>query len=136
MYRKASVSDPTLKTRKRQWLCYVNICNKFKWDVYGCSTARACEYVSFSTEKMRYSSVINYYQTVIFYHNIKGIRVTGWSDPIFAQTIKGIKKSENVPLDEKDPLTESNLEVMFKNVSVKKEFMDLFYIMDSDSVLV
>ena len=73
---------------------------------------------------------------MIFYHNIKGIRVTGWSDPIFAQTIKGIKKSENVPEDVKNPLTESNLEVMFKNVSMKKEFMGLFSITDSDSVLV
>ena len=76
MYRKASVSESTLKTRKRQWHCYVNICKMFKWAIY------------------RYSSVINYYQTVICYHNIRGIKVTDWSDPVFAQTIKGIKKSE------------------------------------------
>ena len=128
MYRKASVSDTTLKSRKRQRQCYVNICTKFKWNIYWCSTAQACKYVTFLAGKMRYFSVMNYYQTVIFYHNIKGLRVTGWSDPIFAQTIKGIKKLESVPEDVKDPLSETNMEVMFKNVSVKIELDFLLWI--------
>ena len=56
---------------------------------------------------------------IFFIILIKGIEVARWSDLIFAQTIKGIKKSENVPEDVKDPLTEANLKVMFKSVSLK-----------------
>ena len=61
MYRKASVIELTLKTRKHQWQCYINICKKFKWNIYGCSTAQACKCVYFLAKKMQYSSVINYY---------------------------------------------------------------------------
>ena len=65
---------------------------------------------------MRYSSVINYYQTVIFYNNIKGRLVANWSDPMLSQTVKGIKNLETVPEDVKDTLTEKHLGIMFGNV--------------------
>ena len=71
---------------------------------------------------MKYLSVINYYQTVICYHNIKGKVVVNWSDPMLAQTVKGIKNLETVPEDVKDPLTEDNLKAILKNVILKNEF--------------
>ena len=49
--------------------------------------------MSFLAKTMRYSSVINYYQTVIFYHNVNGKIVANWSDPLLAQTVKGMKKT-------------------------------------------
>ena len=71
---------------------------------------------------MRYSSVINYYQTVIFYHNVRGRPVANWADPMLSQTVKGIKNLETIPEDVKDPLTEKHLVIMFAMVEVKKEF--------------
>ena len=76
----------------------------------------------FLSKSMRYSSVINYFQTVIFYHNIKGRLVANWSDPMLSQTVKGIKNLETVPEDVKDPLTEKHLGIIFENVKVKNEF--------------
>ena len=90
-----SVSKSTLKTREGRWLCYLKVCNKFNWKAYGCNSAQVCKYVEFLSKSMRYSSVINYYQTVIFYHNIKGRLVANWSDPMLSQTVKCIKKSGN-----------------------------------------
>ena len=58
--------------------------------------------------------MINYYQTVI-YHNIKGRSVASWSDPMLAQTVKGITNLETVPEDVKDPVTEKHLK---NNVSI------------------
>ena len=52
---------------------------------------------------MKYSPVINYYQTV-FYHNIEGHKVADWSDSLVFQTVKGIKNSQNSLEDVKDPL--------------------------------
>ena len=52
---------------------------------------------------MRYLSVINYYQTVIFYHNVKGCIIAGWSDSLVSQTVKGIRNSQNTMDDVKDP---------------------------------
>ena len=107
--RKASVSKSTLKTRERQWLCYLKVCSKFKWIPYGCNSAQACKYVAFLSNSMRYSSVIDNYQTVIFYHNVKGSLAANWSDPKLSQTVKGIKNLETIPEDVKDPLTEKHL---------------------------
>ena len=53
---------------------------------------------------MKYSLVINYYQTVIFYHNVKGCIVAGWSASLVSQTVKGIRNSQNTMDDVKDPL--------------------------------
>ena len=42
---------------------------------------------------MKYTSIVNYYQAVIFYHNVKGLPVAGWSDKLLSQTFKGIKNT-------------------------------------------
>ena len=88
---------------------------KFKWKVYGCNSAQACKYLAFLSKSMRYSSVINYYQTVIFYHYIKGRAVASWSDPMLAQTVKGITNLETVPEDVKRLF---NWETFKNNVSI------------------
>ena len=120
--RKASVSKSTLKTRERQWLCYLEVCSKFKWNPFGCTSSQACKYVAFLSNSIRYSSVINYYQTVMFYH-------TNWTDPMLSQTVKGIKNMETTPEDVKDPMTEKHLSMMFSNVKVKAEFSVLIWTM-------
>ena len=97
--RKASISKSTLKTRESQWLCYLEVCSKFKWNPFGCTSSQACKYVAYLSNSMRYSSVINFYQTVIFYHNVRGSPVTNWTDPMLSQTVKGIKNMETTPED-------------------------------------
>ena len=121
MFREASVSKSALKTRERQWRCYLNVCKKFKWKTYGCNSAQACKYEAFLSKSMRYSSVINYYQTVIFHNNNKGRAVASWSDPMLAQTVKDIQNLETMPEDVTDPLTEKHLKIMFQYVNVKNE---------------
>ena len=101
----ASVSKLMLKTRWTQWKCHVQICKKIKWDKYKYYSAQACKYVTYLSRIMRYSSIINYYQTIIFYHNVKGRSVASWSDVLLSQTVKGINKSERTPEDVKDALT-------------------------------
>ena len=98
----ASVSESMLKTRQKQWKCYVQICKKFKWDKYYCNSMQACKYVTFFIAKIRrYSSVINYYQMMVFYHNVKGRKVANGSDVHLAHTVKGITNSETSPEDVK-----------------------------------
>ena len=127
--RKASVSKSTLKTRERQWLCYLEVCSKYKWNPFGCTSSQACKYVAYLSNSMRYSSVINYYQTVIFYHNVRGSPITNWTDPMLSQTVKGIKNMETTPEDVKDPITEKHLGMMISSVKVKNEFSVLIWTM-------
>ena len=60
--------------------------------------------------------MINYYQTVILYHNIKGYNVAGLSDKLVAQTVRGIKMSQNYSEDAKDPFDYRMLEKMYRKV--------------------
>ena len=68
---------------------------------------------------MKYSSVINYYQTVIFFHKVKGHTVAGWSDMLVSQTVKGIKNSKKILDDVKDPLTLKNVGKMYRKADTK-----------------
>ena len=43
----------------------MEICKKFGWSKYSCDSAQACKYLAYLSSKMKYSSVINYYQTKI-----------------------------------------------------------------------
>ena len=88
-----------------------------------------CINIYFLSKSMRYSLVINYYQTVIFYHNIKRRAVASWSDPMLAETVKGITNMETLPEDVKDPLTEKHLKIMFQYINVKNEVCVLFWTM-------
>ena len=68
---------------------------------------------------MKYSSIIDYYQTVIFYHNVKGSIVAGWSDSLVSQIIKGIRNSQDTMEDVKDPLDLKKLETMYRKADTK-----------------
>ena len=117
--RKNSVSRSTLKTRRKQWACYEKICKRFGWKKFSCDSSQACKYLAYLSNVMKYSSVINYYQTVIFFHKVKGYSVAGWSDMLVSQTVKGIKNSKKIPDDVKDPLTQKHLEKMYRKANTK-----------------
>ena len=80
--------------------------------------------LAYLSSKMKYSSVINYYQTVILYHNVKVCIVAGWSDSLVSQTVKGIKNSQSTSEDVKDPLDLNKLGRMYRQVDTKSH-MDL-----------
>ena len=72
---------------------------------------------------MKYTSIVNYYQAVIFFHNVKGLPVAGWSDKLLAQTIKGIKNSKPHVDDAKDPIRPEHLEIMYRKVDTSSFYM-------------
>ena len=78
--------------------------------------------ISYLSKYMKYTSIVNYYQAVIFYHNIKGLPVAGWSDKLLSQTIKGIKNSNQYVDNTKDPIRPEYLDIMYRQVD-----MDSYY---------
>ena len=112
------MSETTLKTRKKQWKCYKKVCDKYSWGYYDCDSAQACKYISYLSKFMKYTSIVNYYQAVIFYHNIKGLPVAGWSDKLLSQTFKGIKNSNPYVDNTKDPIRPEHLDLMYRQVDM------------------
>ena len=97
------------------------LCRTFNWKPYNCKSSQACKYVCFLAKTKRYSHKL--LSDSIFYHHVKGRVLANWSDPLLAQTIKGIKKLESTPEDVKDPLRTAHLQKMCRYVDLKKEFI-------------
>ena len=110
--------DSTRKNRVIQWRCYLRVCAKFGWDPLPCSVDQACMYVTFLADKMKVSSIITYYQSVIFMHTCNGLDPVRPSNPVLKATLKGIEKVEGSAEVGKDPIFPKDLLAMSKVVNM------------------
>ena len=115
--------ETTLKTRRKQWKCYKKVCDKYSWGYYNCNASQACKHITYLSKYMKYTSIVNDYQAVIFYHNVRGLPVAGWSDKLLAQTFKGIKNSNPYVDDAKDPIRPEHLDIMYRKVDGSSFYM-------------
>ena len=118
-YRKESVAESTKRSRRIQWDCYVRTCDKFGWDPLPCTVDQACMYVTFLADKMKVSSIITYYQAVVFMHTCNGLEPVNLSNPILKATIKGIGNVEGRTEVGKDPIFPKDLLAISKVVDVR-----------------
>ena len=72
---------------------------------------------------MKNTSIVNCYQAVIFYHNVKGLPVAGWSDKLVSQTFRGIKYSNPYVDNSKHPIRPEHLEMMYRQVNMDSYYM-------------
>ena len=118
-YRRESIAESTKRSRRIQWDCYVRACNKFGWDPLPCTVDQACMYVSFLADKMKVSSIVTYYQAVIFMHTCYGLTPVTMSNPILKATVKGIENVEGSGEVGKDPLFPKDLLCISKIVNME-----------------
>ena len=88
------------------------VCDKYSWGYYNCNSSQACKYITHLSKFMEYTSIVNYYQAVIFYHNVKGLPIAGWSDKLLSQTFKGIKNTNPYVDNAKDPVRPEHSHIM------------------------
>ena len=93
-------------------------CQEFDWEPMPCNTKHACLYVTILSERLKYSSILAYYQAVIFYHVCAGYQPIRPSDPILRATLKGIEKSKAECQKGKDPILPNHLRRLVKVVDV------------------
>ena len=72
---------------------------------------------------MKYTSIVNYYQAVIFYHNVRGLPVARWSDKLLAQTFKGIRNTNPHVDNAKDPIRPEHLGILYRKVDRSSFYM-------------
>ena len=118
-YRKQSVAESTKRNRGIQWNCYVKVCKKYGWKPLPCTLDQACMYVSFLADKMKISSIITYYQAVVFKYTCYGLSPVNMSNPVLKATIKGIENVESSGEVGKDPLFPQELKCISKVVDMK-----------------
>ena len=104
LYRLNSVADSTKISRQKHWDDYVRTCELFGWSPLPCTVVQACRYVTFLAERLKFSSICAYYQSVIFFHVCLGLVPVRMSDPVLRATLKGIQRSKGDVTKGKDPL--------------------------------
>ena len=124
-FRMNSVSESTLKARQMQWRAYTGACDLFGWDYLTCGVHQACKYVTYLSERLKFSSIVAYYQSVIFHHTCAGIEPVRISNSVLQSTLKGIKRLEHGKEKGKDPIFPHHLEMISNivNFEVELEFL-------------
>ena len=112
-----SVSESTRKNRGMQWRRYLKACNEFGWSPLPCNVKQACLYVTYLSDNLQYSSIVAYYQAVIFVHVCEGLVPVRLSDPVLLATMNGIKRLGTSAPRGKDPIFPSHLKEIAKVVN-------------------
>ena len=98
-----------MKSRSSQWGIYKQTCKQFDWPIFPCNVDQACQYVSYLAERLKFSSIRSYYQSVIFFHVCAGFEPIRMSNPILNATLRGIEKSKAGEGKGKDPILPGHL---------------------------
>ena len=120
-FRVNSIADSTKKSRLMQWDTYLKACKFYGWEPFKCSVKQACQYVSWLSSKLEYTSILAYYQAVIFFHVCKGVEPVRMADPVLKSTLAGIKRSKLDHKIGKDPIFPEHLVKVSKVVRIIDE---------------
>ena len=104
-----SVANSTRKARYSQWTRYLQACDEFNWIPLPCDVNQACKYVSYLAETLAYTTILAYYQSVIFKHVCLGLEPVRLSNQVLQTTMRGIKKVLGSSDNTKDPMFPSHL---------------------------
>ena len=75
-----------------------------------CDREQACLYVTFLSSRLEFSSIVTYYQAVIYNHVCNGLDPVRVSDPVLKSTLAGIEKASADHKVGKDPMFPVHLE--------------------------
>ena len=107
---------------------YINACEEYSWVPIPISVNQACLYVTYLAERLKLSTIITYYQAVVFYHVCVGIEPVRLSNPILKSTIRGIERDKQDPSKGKDPIFPEHLLAMGKVVNFSSDLEILVFI--------
>ena len=110
------MSQSTLKNREMQWGCYLRTCNEYGWLPMPCGVEQACLFVTHLSRTLQYTSILAYYQAVIFFHVCAWLTPVRLSDPVLKATMNGIKRLGPTASKGKDPIFPCHLKEISKAV--------------------
>ena len=108
-----------------QWRSYKKACKIYDWHEYPCGIEQACHYVTYLAERLSYTSVISYYNAVVYMHVCRGLEPVRLGNAILKATIEGIGRMKGRAQRGKDPLFPAHLKKVagVTNVSVGWELL-------------
>lgn len=126
-HRWNSVKPSTRQSRQKQWKCYVRFCSLYKLSPIPCSVTQASYYIAFLGLYMKHSSIISYYQSVLFGHKLLGIEAPPISHPLLKALCLGILNTPSAVPVSKDPLRPADIRAMYKGVNMSSDIEVLIW---------
>lgn len=115
---RQAVSDTTWDLRRKHWKVYVNFCREYSFPVLPCSVSQAAGYISLLGLFMKHSSVLTYYQAVLFMHKLSGCEAPPLNLPLLRSILTGILNKDNGGSVKKEPFTPELLLRVYKVVKL------------------
>ena len=128
LYRENSLCESTRRSRASQWKRYIEVCELYGWTPMPVSVEQACLYVTYLAVHLKFSTIVTYYQAVVFYHVCAGVEPVRLSDPILKATLKGIEKGQLVGSKGKDAMFPVHLSAIGKVVNFKSDLETLVFV--------
>ena len=100
---------------------------KFGLPTFPCTNNQAALYATHLCQYMVASSISNYIQAVIFFHNLKGLTPPDWRDFNLKATLTGIKNTQEATSNRKDPLLPKHLAKVAKIVDLDSQIQRLVW---------
>lgn len=113
-----AVSKSTRRLRERHWRVYVDFCREYKLPVFPCTVSQAADYISLLGVFMKYSSVITYYQAVLYMYRLLGYVAPPLCNPLVKSVLAGILNKKHGGSVKKDPFTPGLLFKVYKVVDL------------------
>lgn len=122
---RQAVSKSTWDLRLRHWKVYVQFCKDYRLPVFPCSVHQAADFISLLGVFMKHSSVLTYYQAVLFMHRLANCVAPPTNVPLLRSILLGILNKEDGSSVKKDPFTPDLLLKVYKvvNFSIHVELL-------------
>lgn len=96
----------------------MDFCREYGFPVFPCTVSQATDYISLLGLFMKHSSVLTYYQAVLFMHRLAGFDAPPLNLPLLRSVLTGILNKENGTSVKKDPFTPTLLSRVYKIVKL------------------
>lgn len=124
---RTSVAPSTWKSRKSQWRCYKRFCKKFNLSPLPCSDNQLSLYVAHLSSYMCHTSIVVYFQAVIFASKLSHCAPPCTSNPCVKLVLEGAKRNGFVSGSGAVPITLSILKTLFPHVKISKRINKVFW---------
>lgn len=112
-WRAQALAPSTRALRERHWNTYVRFCDNYNLKTLPCTVFQASSYIAYLGLFMKYSSVLTYYQAVVYGHRLAGLSAPSVPNPLLKDILKGLLHQPSGPPVSKDPLRPEDLKLLF-----------------------
>ena len=110
-------AESTYRTRQSQWNKYYEFCNIYNYTAIPASESQMCNYITYMTQSLCFTSLINYLSAVWLLHKLLGYESCQKSF-LVSQTVKGARRVLGSHIKQAKLLLPQDLKCLFHKIDI------------------